>query len=107
MDTTFCCEGLRAIIKSPQCSLEYEPHIREYILTVPEYLRSKDKNIVYPTFVISHCPRCGAKFPESLCDQWHDIMEKEFGLKGLIGPDEAKLIPEEYKTEAWWKKRGL
>jgi hypothetical protein len=107
MSTRFCCDGLEAIIKNPQCSLEYEPHIREYILTVPEYLRVKNNNATYPTFVISHCPRCGSKFPESLFDEWHDIMETEFGLSGLIGPAEAHLIPEEYKTDEWWKRRGL
>jgi hypothetical protein len=107
MNNDFCCRGLKAMTNSPDCPLQYKDYIREYILTVPEYLQSKKKNVIYTSFTISHCPRCGAKLPESLFEQWYDIMEKEFGLSGLIGPDEAHLIPEEYKTDEWWKKRGL
>lgn len=107
MNTDFCCNGLRAMTKSPDCPLRYKAYVRQYILTAPDYLRSKRRNVIYPTFIITHCPRCGLKLPDNLFDEWHDIMEKEFGLSGLIGPDEAHLIPEEYKTDEWWKKRGL
>lgn len=107
MKNDFCCDGLRAVLKNPDCPLKYHAYLREYVLTAPDYLRSKKKNVIYSSFIITHCPRCGTEFPESLSDQWYDVMEKEFGLKGLIGADEAKLIPEEYKTDEWWKKRGL
>jgi hypothetical protein len=103
----FCCRGIKAMVNSPDCPLQYKDYIRKYILTVPKYLQSKKKNIIYPSFVINNCPRCGTKLPESLFEQWYDIMEKEFGLTGLIGQDQAHLIPEEYKTDKWWKNRGL
>jgi hypothetical protein len=107
MKNVFCCEGLQAIVEDPKCALKYRAYTRDFILTVPEYLRVKKKNVVYSNYKLSHCPRCGTKFPESLADEWYDIIEKELGIDGLIGQDQEHLIPEEYKTDEWWKKRRL
>lgn len=109
MKTVFCCDALEAIVDDPDCPLKYKAYVREFILTAPDYLRKKSKkyNIIYPNYTISHCPRCGTKLPESLFDEWYDVMEKEFGLTGMIGQDREHLIPEQYKTDEWWKKRGL
>lgn len=107
MKNDFCCEGLQAIVEDPKCALKYRAYTRDFILTVPEYLRAKQKNAVYPNYKLSHCPRCGTKFPESLADEWYETMEKELGIDGLVGEDERKNMPQEFLTDEWWKKRGL
>jgi len=50
---------------------------------------------------ISFCPFCGYKFPKSKRDQYYYIIENELHISV---EDE---IPEEFKTDEWWKKRGL
>jgi hypothetical protein len=55
---------------------------------------------------ILFCPWCGTKLPIELSDNWLEILEKEFGI---IDPtcDHQNLISPEFKTDEWWKKRGL
>ena len=59
-----------------------------------------------------YCPWCGTKLPEDLGDEWDEALKTEYNLtindfvdkKGRW--DESK-IPEEFRTDEWWKKRGL
>ena len=54
--------------------------------------------------LIEFCPWCRAKLPSPLRDRWFDILEAELGeLKGF---DDSR-IPEEFKTDAWWRARRL
>jgi hypothetical protein len=48
--------------------------------------------------LITFCPWCGSKLPDSLRDAWFQRLDE---LK--LEPGEAQL-PEEMKTDAWWKK---
>lgn len=56
---------------------------------------------------ISHCPWCGAKFPTDLSSQWDSILLNEYNLDNPFNSKQAKLIPAEFLTDEWWKKRGL
>ena len=57
-------------------------------------------------------PYCGAKMPKILYgvdengnDPYEDALEEALGKEFCdITEDE---IPEEFKTDEWWKKRGL
>ncbi len=59
-----------------------------------------------------YCPFCGSKLPkdrmavdESGSDPYTDALEEALGKDFCdITPEE---IPEEFKTDEWWKKRGL
>lgn len=55
---------------------------------------------------ISYCPFCGTKLPVELSDYWFDILEIEHGIVDTAGEDKAK-VPAEFRTDEWWKKRGL
>jgi len=67
----------------------------------------KPSEILYPEFEINFCPDCLMELPKSLLPEWKRITEEEFGVYDL--PFEARLekIPEEFRTEEWWVKRGL
>jgi hypothetical protein len=46
--------------------------------------------------LICFCPWCGHKLPDSLRDEWFDMLDE----KGLE-PD-SENIPKEFLTEAWY-----
>ena len=56
---------------------------------------------------IPFCPWCGTKFPKELIDEWYGILEKEYGITNPDNNEQSKLIPAEFLTDEWWKKRGL
>ena len=55
---------------------------------------------------LSYCPFCGSKLPNDLVHEIYDILENEYKIEG---PDIYKFtnVPEEFKTDEWWKKRGI
>ena len=57
---------------------------------------------------IDFCPWCGEKLLESLRDKFFQILELEYKIFTDIGEYWVRLdLPEEFKTDEWWKKRGL
>ena len=76
----------------------YNPKFREYYL---------DAIIGHGAEKITFCPYCGTKLPKGLSDEWFDILEKEYGLDDPGMPDQKEKVPAEFKTDEWWKKRGL
>ncbi len=60
--------------------------------------------------VINYCPFCGAKLPADLIDEREETIILELGYDYLSddnGNQPKKELPEEFKTDEWWKKRGL
>ncbi|WP_341759046.1 DUF6980 family protein [Candidatus Tisiphia endosymbiont of Ptychoptera albimana] len=55
---------------------------------------------------IMFCPWCGTQLPASLADTWYDTLEKEYNITDPTHHDRKK-VPPEFKTDEWWKKRGL
>jgi hypothetical protein len=85
---------------------------------------------LYKSYIsMQYCPFCGAEFPSDLGEKWSDVIWEELGPEYLIesraafqkllckhqgkeyipDPDlpKAKPLPKEFKTDEWWKKRGL
>lgn len=54
--------------------------------------------------VFGYCPNCGAKLPNYL-DDYDDELEKVTGKSLSIITEEE--IPEEFKSDEWWRKRGI
>lgn len=96
----FCCLNMDLMLQDsePLYNIKYNPKLREYYLKSLEgpYMRT-----------IEFCPWCGTQLMKSLRDEWYDILEKEYGLDMPKIPKQAKKIPTEFKTDEWWKKRGL
>jgi hypothetical protein len=56
---------------------------------------------------VNYCPFCGTKFPEPLFDEWWRILEEEYGFENPGSARREGLVPPEFQTDEWWKKRGL
>lgn len=55
---------------------------------------------------IKYCPWCAFELP-NLYDEWFNILEEEYGIEGPLDDAEKHKIPQEFKTDEWWRKRGL
>lgn len=64
-----------------------------------------DNTFCYPcSRIFAYCPNCGAKLPAYI-DEYSDALEEAVGKEYCdITEDE---IPEEFKTDEWWRKRGI
>jgi len=105
MNNDFCCERLQAWIKCKDCPLRYYPKLRAYSMTAPQYLLRN--NEIWVGFPASFCPACGTKLPSNLVDEWMEILKNEYGIDDPSDKKQKKFIPKEFKTDEWWKKRGL
>lgn len=85
---TFECDQHADPFECGDSALIYNPVFDEYGLVV------HDGGASY--VVISHCPWCAAKLPESQRDRWFDETD---ALD--LGPDDE--TPEKYRTSAWRK----
>ena len=97
-----CCDTMQKYID--EHNLEYDPVIRE----ITFYIKSNDMTGNQPEYYGSpciYCPYCGTKQAPSLIFERDDAIEEAVG-KDLCDITEDE-IPEEFKTDEWWKKRGL
>jgi hypothetical protein len=124
----FCCESLRASItyrNEPEAGalVLYSPGSRSYSIPIGS---SEEKGT---DVSIRYCPFCGTKFPPDLREKWYEIIRTELGedylpdsevefekfickktgKKYISDPNRPvrRSLPEEFKTDEWWKKRGL
>lgn len=74
----------------PDVLVSYAPVFDEYGLIV----RDGGASFV----IISFCPFCGVKLPESKRDAWFDALDAQ-GIEGGLFSDD---IPEPYNSAAWW-----
>lgn len=93
-----CCDAMQNALEDPRIHINYDPSYREY------YIETKDHVVIY---VIDYCPWCAKKLPKNLTDEWFEILEKEYGVDDPDSKEQQKLVPEEFKTDEWWQKRGL
>ena len=91
-----CCKEIGLFIDDSRDPIEYDPVYRMYLIRFESY-----GNIIW----FSYCPFCGSKLPKHLKDEWWDILY-EMGYEPFDDKDSGK-IPEEFKSDEWWKKRGL
>lgn len=52
--------------------------------------------------LIRYCPWCGARLPESKRERWL----QELAKLGIDDPT-TQDAPEEFKTDQWWRRRGI
>ena len=80
-------------------SIDYNPYLRSYSLRIVNSDYGTHESMQY-------CPWCGTKLPKDLDGVWSKVLREEYGI---IDPNvtERDKIPSEFKTDEWWKKRGL
>lgn len=105
----WCCNKLSAEaleIKSKNRkvnhSIIYDEPWRDFAIKCI-YNEVGDGNMVIE---IIYCPWCGTHLPISLADTWYNVLEQEYNIKDPTHHDRDK-VPPEFKTDEWWKKRGL
>lgn len=92
-----CCLTMDRGLVSDSNVLVYSSDSREYGVKIP-------KSTAYIS--MDYCMFCGKKLPESLRDEWLDILEKEYCLERPMTGDKKK-VPKEFWSDEWWKIRGL
>lgn len=88
-----CCKEMSFFIEEKKVAIYYRPQFREYAVGLRQMSASQ---------IIHYCPWCGKKFPLGLDDAFFEEIEK----LGFETANDLNL-PEEFKTDEWWKKRGL
>ena len=98
---THCCSNMARYIQNK--AIDYEPIDRTYgIIYDQDPLKQAPSRIA----MLKYCPWCASNLPKRLIDEWFDILENEYKIEV---PDSTTFtnVPEEFKSDAWWKKRGL
>lgn len=95
-DTQYCCEAMKRSLEDGRVMIGYSPSFRRYYIPLSWPHQS--------TQGINYCPWCGTKLPKPLINEWHEILEKEYGITSFhTSPD----YPNEFDTDEWWIKRGI
>lgn len=92
---THCCAEMARHLSDGEIALVYVPEFREYGV---EYREGFGGGIQQIRF----CPWCGVRLPKNLRDEWFAVLDDELRME----PDDP-LIPEEMRSDAWWRSRGL
>jgi hypothetical protein len=93
-----CCFDQQELNKYVNSGFIYNTRFREYgIKTV----RQRG-----PYLVMNYCLWCGRQLEPSLRDLWAKLLQKEHGIANPFETPIAQL-PKSFRTDEWWKRRGL
>ncbi len=87
------------------CCIEFDKLIRNYDETIRVYTLIGWKTP--ERVIIKFCPCCGKSLPKSLQNEWKEILMKEYGIEEDHCSIWNPMVSEEFKSDAWWKNRGL
>lgn len=96
-----CCHSMDQVLEEVRSGIIYVPMFREYAVHAKYFSAGK---------LITFCAWCGNRLPKPLRQEYFDILRDEYHLQSVtlhtfaLAPD---IIPEEFKSDLWWKKRGL
>ena len=102
----FCCEEMffhlfRSEKNASELHFDYYPVFREYFIDYKEECGGGIQ-------LINYCSWCGKMLPSSLREEFFNTLEKEYKIETSIGGYKGREdIPQEFKSDEWWKKRGL
>lgn len=83
-------------LADPRVPIDYYPPFREYSLRLRHSRASQ---------AIGFCPWCGRDLPTSLRGTYFELLEETHSELSIF--DDPTGIPEEFRTDAWWRARGL
>jgi len=95
-----CCDVMDYQATENKILVKYEPDARSY-----RFILHGDRNGTHQSF--EYCPWCATKLPEELGEEWGEALEKELGIQDPFIDPGYENLPEEFRTDVWWKKRGL
>ena len=94
---THCCDLMDWELLNNSSPLMYTAKYREYDVKI---INSE------VSAAADYCIFCGKNLPESVRDEWYDILEQEYALEGSCEEDKKKA-PAEFFSDEWSKVRGL
>ena len=91
-----CCKHMETYLPDTRTNIKYNSIFREYYI--------KSQKALY----IDNCPWCGTRLPNDLRTKFIDILEHEYGIEtDVLRCWDIADLPAEFRTDEWWKKRGL
>lgn len=93
-----CCDLMTEFVNDSRIPIYYNPVLREYYMPF---------NKVKLSQLLFYCPWCGIKLPKVLNEEYFKIFYDELHLERAKNLLETPCLPEEFKSDEWWKKRGL
>ena len=96
----YCCQQwIDYWVNEPRVPISYDPALRLYYM-----LCDDSTNWIK---AVRQCTVCKKTFPDDVYSQREAILEKEYGISEIEEMRHPEIVPEEFKSEEWWKKRGL
>jgi hypothetical protein len=92
------CFNKQELNKYCRTDLIYNTRFREYGVKA---VRKRG-----PYIPMTYCLSCGRQLEPSLRDLWAKLLQKDHGIADPFKVPIAKL-PKSFRTDAWWKRRGL
>jgi hypothetical protein len=92
-----CCDVMDYYIFEKDGLVDYVPEGRSYNFLIDSPNGTHQE--------MWFCPWCGTKLPEDLGEEWGRILKEEYGLEEPFRTWDK--VPPEFKTDEWWKRRGL
>lgn len=109
-----CCSQMKRCLEDKRITIFYDPVFREHYIAVLNWpLKKKEIKSLKDIFDIihqgiNHCPWCGTNLPSSLRGAYFETLENEYKLDvDIFSIKDNPNIPEEFKSDEWWKKRKL
>jgi hypothetical protein len=91
-----CCQSMDEYLTDRDIAINYTPEFREYGVPVLDGGSS--------SILLRFCPWCGKEFPTSVRASWFEMLES-LGYPDPWTGDQR--IPEEYRSDVWWKSKGI
>ena len=89
---------MTTFLEDPEMPLRYRPNSREYGIILPN---------ISAIQLLTYCLWCGKKLPKRLRGKLYKTIKAELGVEADFALQEDPRISEEFKSDEWWKKRGL
>ncbi len=91
------------LLSENRVSIGYSKRFNSYYIDI--------KNSLQASQDIYYCPWCGSKLPEDITDLYYLEISKALNIDieelDLLNEEVQKKLPKEFKTDEWWRKRGL
>lgn len=94
----WCCDLMPTFLEDPIVPISYDPILREFSIDLADDMIRQ--NVFY-------CPWCGRRLPDSLREEYFDVLEEEYGIEPDIDMLKNERLPQDFRSDAWWKKLNL
>lgn len=98
LETEYCCNRMKKAFDTNKYGLHFDKRFCE------TFCDRRDLKGCYWHW--DYCPFCG-KCIKDKGDLYRKILRTELNISDMYEDGVEEKLPEEFKTDEWWKKRGL